>query len=203
MGANLNPKHVARAVKRSAAIVREGIRRGAIRGAERGRTFIVSKTPTDQGQLRASWKVRPGIPSAIARGTQMLAELLNDAPHAGIVERGARPHPVSPEGWMAIYDWVMRHRVELGIVTAGGRARRARPSRVPLAAASGVPGGGVGLDAEAAKITAGIVFKLRMRGQKPTYFVKDNLDVLRRILDAEVRHSVDAALRRAQSEGAR
>lgn len=199
MGAVLTPKMVAGAVKRSAALVREGIRRGAIRGAERGRAFIVTKTPTDQGQLKASWHVRPGIPTAIQRGTAILAELLNDAPHAGIVERGARPHPVSPEGWMAIYDWVMRHRVELGVVTAGGKARRARKSKVPLAAAALLPGRGVGLDPAVAQITQGIVFKLRTKGQAPTYFVKDNLDVLRRILDAEVRSSVDAALRRAQS----
>jgi hypothetical protein len=203
VGTKLTPGQVAGAVKRSAVLVRDAIRIGAIRGAERGRSFIVTRTPADQGQLRASWKVRQGIATAIQRGTAMLAELINDAPHAGIVERGARPHTVSPEGWMAIYDWVIRHRVELGLVTESGNARRPKKSKAPLAAAAGIPGGGVGLDPEAARITGGIVWKLRTRGQAPTYFVKDNLAALRFILDTEVRNSVDAALRRARDQGAR
>ncbi len=32
----------------------------------------------------------------------------NDAPHAGVIEDGARPHPVSMEGQQAIKEWAMR-----------------------------------------------------------------------------------------------
>jgi hypothetical protein len=200
MGAQLTPGQVAGAVKRTAAAVREAIRVGAIRGAERGRAFVVRQTPVDQGQLKASWKVRPSMAAAAAtRGAQMLAELVNDAPHAGIVERGARPHPVSPEGWMAIYDWVVRHRQELGIVTAGGNARRVKAGTKVINPI--LQGGGVGLDPEIGAITNAIVWKLKTRGQVPTYFVRGSLETLRNILDAEVRGAVDAALRKAQSTG--
>jgi hypothetical protein len=36
------------------------------------------------------------------------AHLLNDAPYAGIIEKGARPHTVSAEGRANIQRWVKR-----------------------------------------------------------------------------------------------
>ena len=197
MGHVLNVHDVGEAVRMSDAAVRRALAVGAERGAERGRSFIVRQTPVDQGQLKASWRVLPRLSAAVKAGSQVLAELMNDAPHAGIVERGARRHSVSPEGWMAIYDWVMRHRAELGIVTASGAPKRARKSKAPIPSAVGahVPGGGVGLDPQVAYVTSGIVFKLRQRGQKATYFVRDSLEALRSILDTEVRGAVDRALR--------
>lgn len=69
-----------------------------LRNAARGSVAILAaRSPKDTGQLKAGWKIR--------RDTQVY----NDAPHAGIIEEGARPHNVSYEGRRAILEWVGRH----------------------------------------------------------------------------------------------
>jgi hypothetical protein len=167
------------------------IAQGALAGVHRGRALIVRKTPTDQGQLRNAWKVIPGD-TALLRGeakpklftSSKLAELQNLAPHAGIVELGARPHKTSAEGWMAIYDWVVRHRKDLGLVTKSGKARRLRKGKVAVHA--GLENAGAGLDPEIAGITWAIVKRLEKQGQKPTLFVKNSLDDLTAVVQREI-----------------
>jgi hypothetical protein len=175
---------------------------GALAGAHRGRALIVRKTPTDQGQLKNTWKVIPGAESLLKGAAtprmfraSVLAELRNTAPHAGIVELGARPHKTSPEGWMAIYDWCVRHRQALGLVTKSGRARRVRKGTVAVHGL--LADKGVGLDPEIAGIAWGIVKKLEREGQKPTYFVKGSLDELLAVVQREV----DRALERESGQG--
>lgn len=68
--------------------------------AHRGRTLLVRKSPVDRGNFKNAWRVR-----TIAGG----AEIQNDAPYAGIIELGARPHPVSREGIEALTGWARRH----------------------------------------------------------------------------------------------
>jgi len=159
------PKQV-RARNRSALA---GARIGINRAAARGRTILVRKTPVDQGQLKASWKLKLHKPSGGARvGTGMVAENINDAPHAGIVEGGARPHRVNQEGWMAIYEWVRRH---FGFTTSpGGRMQRA-PSRNEAG----------DLDPVYSEITWGIVHKLRREGQTATWFVRDAIPEIQKL----------------------
>jgi hypothetical protein len=53
------------------------------------------------GQFKNSWRVLANIAGNV------LAQIENDAPHAGIVELGARPHKVSAEGVQAIKEWVI------------------------------------------------------------------------------------------------
>ena len=129
--------------------VRTGIAMGTQRAALRGRAHMVRATPVDQGELRASWFVdaTPG-----SRG--VMTELNNKAPHAGIVEHGARPHPVSREGWESIYEWARRHFTGSGERDKDGR------------------------DKKLTGITWAIVKKIKTEGQKPTYFIKNELDTL-------------------------
>lgn len=196
----ITPAQLPKRLERKHADLLRAIARGALAGAHRGRTFIVRKTPVDQGQLKASWKVMPGA-AALYAGTSKgalyagkdslrLAELRNTAPHAGIVELGARPHKTSAEGWLAIYDWVVRHRVELGLVTKTGKARRVRKGTVAVNAK--LPDGGKGLDPEIASITWAIVLKLERKGQEPTYFVKSSLDALLLIVETEVQRALSS-----------
>jgi hypothetical protein len=193
----VSPKQLGKALHKKHQRIFRALAQGALAGANRGRALIVRKTPVDQGQLKNTWKVIPGN-QALLRGTatprmfaaSVLAELRNTAPHGGIVELGARPHKTSPEGWMAIYDWVVRHRQSFGLVTKAGKARRVRKGKVAvhglLAAA------GVGLDPEIAGITWGIVKKLERQGQKPTYFVKGSLDELLAVVQREVDRALTA-----------
>lgn len=164
--------------------IRQAVAKGTTYGAHRGRALIVRRTPTDQGQLRASWRVVAGV---LRKGSEgfadvKLAELINDAPHITIVELGAKPHAVSPEGWTAIYEWVRRHyRSAGGGVYAMGSAGRMVPrSKQPIR------GPWKGDDPRIEAITNGIVWKLRKYGQKPTLFVRNSVDELRDVMAKEL-----------------
>lgn len=198
---------IAGQLKTRNAMTLRAIARGALRGAHRGRAIVVRETPVDQSQLKQSWKVNPGN-AALLQGqrttaarfrTALLAELRNTAPHAGIVELGARPHKTSVEGWLAIYDWVVRHRVDLGLVTKSGRARRVRKGKVRVH--PGLEQGGVGLDPEIADIAWAIVKKLERYGQEPTYFVKGNLPLLLQAVEIEVGKAIEEVARRPDPKG--
>jgi hypothetical protein len=86
------------------------------------------------------------------------ATIVNDAPYAGIVELGARPHwaPVQP-----LYEW-FKYKVGL------------EPK-------------------EAWQAAYGLQRRIAREGQRPTFFFRKRLHVLRRILRAEI----EAALREA------
>lgn len=174
----------------------QAIARGALRGAQRGRAIVVRETPVDQGQLKNAWKVEPGDKALllgkgmIARAVRFvmgmtLAELRNTAPHAGIVELGARPHPVSPEGILAIADWAYRN-LDLGTVMgpvkrgAGGRRKMERDAK----------------EAAAMAVAQAIAWKIRKYGQEPTYFVKGCLPALHQAVEVEVAKAIEEVSRR-------
>ncbi len=77
------------------------IRKGLRAGVRRGKAVLVRRTPRYLGEMANSWSDRE-----MSSG----AQLHNDAPHAGVVERGARPHGVNAEGREAIEVWFMRQR---------------------------------------------------------------------------------------------
>ncbi len=167
------------------ARMRSAISYGARAGAERGRAFMVKHTPADLGQLKASWKVKTVPAPNVLGGDVTLAELINDAPHAAIVEFGARPHKVSAEGWQAIYEWARRHfRSESGRMRP--RPRNTGPDRAFR-----------GPDPVIASITWAIVRKIGKVGQKATFFVLNNLPALRGILAEEMAIQIE----RAQKSG--
>jgi hypothetical protein len=159
--------------------------RGLRVGAERGRAIMVKRTPTDRGELRASWKVR-------ANG--LATELVNDAPHAGIVELGARPHKVSAEGWAAIYEWVRRHPF-----LYGQKRARTKVSATPTQVAAMGPF--KGLDPEISSITWAIVKKINKVGQKATYFVLKSMDELRDTLAKEIERQIERVAAQAGAKG--
>lgn len=195
MGATIRttPGQLAGQLRRRNKATRVAVARGALRGAHRGRAIIVRETPVDQSQLKQSWKVKPGKPSLYTgeRATwasftaSVLAELVNAAPHAGVVERGARPHPVSPEGIEAIKDWAMRN-VEFALVSgpvprgAGGRRGFNKANR----------------ERQAEELAQAIAWKLRHHGQEPTYFVKGNLPLLLQAVEIEVERAINAVANR-------
>jgi hypothetical protein len=178
--------------------VRTALLRGGIAGAHRGRAIIVRRTPTDLGQLKASWKVRQPVVSADAK-LQTISELKNDAPHVMVVELGARPHAVNPQGWSAIYEWVRRHPE---LYTGSGK--KSDPTwqgpnvpkmrRTKKLRAAGPLRPFQGPDPELTAITNAIVWKIRKHGQKPTYFIRNSIPDLENALRIEI----DRALAKAQ-----
>lgn len=93
----------------SATLLREGKRHqqacmtAALAGARKFQALLVQRTDdlgiTDQGMLKNSWK---------AERTEWGAIVYSDCPYAGIIELGARPHPVSIEGQIGIRAWAIR-----------------------------------------------------------------------------------------------
>jgi len=69
--------------------------------AERAVGHLKSISPVDRGMFKNAWQRH--------HNGQGGWEVQNTAPYAGIMERGARPHAVSAEGWMSIFRWVLRH----------------------------------------------------------------------------------------------
>jgi len=109
-------KDLARRLKKDERRAFKGVEKARSRALQRARGTMVERSPVDQGQLRAAWRVDG-------------ESLVNDAPHSGIVEMGARPHGVSAEGMQALKDWARRHGAkddEEAEAIAWGIARKLR-----------------------------------------------------------------------------
>lgn len=172
--------------------MRRAIAVGALAGAHRGRAVVVRRTPTDQGQLRGSWKVKAGA-GEFTGFSDSLAELINDAPHISIVELGAKPHAVSAEGWAAIYEWVRRHY--RGAMTGAGVKVYSLGSRGTMKPrGKAAIGPFKGDDPDISAITWAIVTKIKKYGQEPTFFVRDSVDELREVMAAELNREIARAM---------
>jgi len=111
--------------------------RGMNDGAAFGQALLAHRTPRATGETAALWEVKPGNP---ATGEGPVTH--NDAPHVGVLETGARPHAVSPEGIEALARWA---KLKFGLSPKDA------------------------LDAANA-----IAWRIRKKGVKPTYFVRDS-----------------------------
>jgi hypothetical protein len=89
------------------------MRKAAHSTAEIARNILSQAAPVDLGELKASLRVERH-----AFGTS-LATVVADAPYAGIIERGARPHPVSRAGIESLTRWAMRKMREPEDVARG------------------------------------------------------------------------------------
>lgn len=98
---------LAEALQRDIKARKAAVNKGIGAAALRGRALLTGKTPTGAtSAMRAAWKVRNarGANGQFASGYV----IENSAPYAGIVELGARPHKVSPQGILAIQFWAQR-----------------------------------------------------------------------------------------------
>lgn len=121
-----------------------------------GETIVAQKTPVDRGQARNAWAVTP---------TATGAELYNDAPHAGILELGSRPHrpPLRP-----ILEWVVR---KFGTGKNTGKKSFVEFSEV---------------EPHLFGIAKAIVRKIEAEGTRPHYMVRDSLPKLAEITKKQV-----------------
>ena len=161
--------------------VRRRIQTGVVRGAERGRGILVRKTPTDTGHARAAWRV--SSMTTLFSNSGVLARLYNDAPHIGIIESGARPHPVSKEGVAAIEAWVRRHPEIMAAAQDSGHGRMLTQTQ------------------DAHRVAMGIAWKLRHHGQEPTYFIKHSLGRVREAMAREVARELKLLAKNPPKDG--
>src|SRR5262245_48635855 len=109
----LKAGELAPAIRKSIASTVAAYKRGLRRAAERSKAHLVSRTPVDMGQLKSSWSVSEGL-TGVA--------LHNSSPIAGVIDLGARPHPVSKAGRQAITEWAARKVTNGDLVKAAGVA---------------------------------------------------------------------------------
>ena len=99
----IRPDQLADALKGEAERVRSAIPMASYAAANRLAAYLAEEIDrrgiTDRGILKNSIRVERTPDGATAN---------IDAPHAGVIELGARPHGVSPEGRQAIAEWCMR-----------------------------------------------------------------------------------------------
>ncbi len=173
-------------------IRQEAMRRGVAAGADRGVGLLVrkSKSVNYMGQFMNSWHVP-------TRRDRNLVTVRNDAPHAGIIEAGARPHGVNGAGRIALLEWVLKviaPQPVQGPLTADRAGNYAFSNKAAVRNARkglrfGFGEGGVkagkkaraNIDAvyEAAMaIVVSICRNIKANGVKPHWIVKDNLDQL-------------------------
>jgi hypothetical protein len=91
----ITPEMIGHQVRNAGEQIKKSIHIGLKHTTQRVLAAVVAATPTDQGQMRNGWRVS---------GNQVI----NEAPHAGIVIKGARPHNVSRAGIESIIRWAMR-----------------------------------------------------------------------------------------------
>lgn len=145
-------------------------RRGVRAAAHRGVALLTRLTPVDEGIMKNAWKVVAG------GGETGSVRIENLAPHAGIIEAGARPHPVSEEGRKAIEGWV-RRVVLSGYVTNGGLKATGKERKLTSQEKA---------DADVSAIVARIIWKIRTKGAKGHWIVKDNMEELRAFVFEEI-----------------
>lgn len=132
---------------------------------------VARATPVDLGEMKNAWTVREG-PGEVA------AELRNDAPHAGIVELGARPHwpPFEP-----IFEWALRHAGDLalgGVVKIGSQAfRKSKSGNLFYKGQSSLDDDDV---EEVRRFAYALCAKIAREGQKPTHLMLKHLPFAQR-----------------------
>lgn len=136
----VTPEGLPRALARRFRGIAKVVNRGIERGAQRGKTLLVRRTPKDTGFMKAAWMVSKVPPYSI----------YNEASYAGVIELGARPHSMGREGIANLALWAKR---VLGVS-----------------------------EKEATSVAFAIAHKLRTKGQKPTYFVRNSMEELRGLL---------------------
>lgn len=88
------------------------------KAAVKSRVALVRKTPVDRGQMKNGWRVAGDARYSPRKGRAPI-RIVNDAPYAGVVERGARPHRVNRAGRESLEDWARR---QLGVSRKEARA---------------------------------------------------------------------------------
>jgi hypothetical protein len=100
----IKPQQHATALRRENERVRKAIRTASYAAAMRFSAHLVNETDargiTDRGAFKNAWRAERTLDGG--------ATVTNDAPYAGILELGCRPHPVSKLAREHIAAWAVR-----------------------------------------------------------------------------------------------
>ena len=183
-------------VGKNARAVQRGVRRGAMRGI----AILTRKTPVDQGIMKNAWKY---VEVGGSVGSPVIGRIENKAPHAGIIERGARPHmpPLEP-----ILEWVKRHLRNFGMRAPTFRQPKFGPWRNAkayvrhekrlVAHAAAV----ADFEDDVLKLAEAIRWKIFKYGSQPHWIVKSSLEDLKALVNDEVNKAIARAIE-GESDG--
>lgn len=182
---HVQPQDIPGILESHAVLVPAAVRAGSLKAAHRARATLVRVSPVDTGQFKNSWRV---IEST---GTTLGIRVDNDAPHAGIIELGARPHKVNREGIEALTLWAKRNIVFKQLAAAkksnatiqdtwAGKRERA------LAVDA--------VEKQARAIAFAIAKKIEKHGQKGLYLVQNRMGDFTKWTAQEVSREVAKAL---------
>jgi len=173
--------------------------------AQRGKSFLVSKSPVDRGILRNAWKV-------VKLSVFNAVELVNDQPYAGVMERGAKPFKISSEGLWALKAWVMR-KLKSGEMFPQGAQTKITWAKGWSKQLAGAKGTSLitshrkkrfttaQLEVEAESIAWAIAKTFEKVGIKGKRFVMQNLTILAQLMDDEVKRSLSTFFNRPIRSG--
>jgi hypothetical protein len=181
--------------------------RAMVSAAQRGKAFIVGKSPVDRGILRNAWKV-------VKLSTLNEVDLVNDQPYAGVVERGARPFKVSSEGIWALKAWVMRKlqsgqmfptgaHTKITFAKGWNKAIRQAKGQSLITSTRRKRFTKPELEQQAESIAWAIAKTFEKVGIKGKRFVMQNLELLAGLMDAEVQRYLSDFFNRPISGGAK
>lgn len=173
-------------LKRTDKRLRDAVKGAVIEAAAVGAEIVARDAPVDTGRLKQSIIMRK-------RGPSGHPEIVAQAPHAGPVEVGSRPHwvPLTP-----LVRWVRRHWSSFNLPkrrpggasttpAASAAAQRHRDRRIARRAA---------YDANVVTIARKIQKAIAKRGTRPRYFMRKNLPRLNEVLKTLMRESKARAL---------
>lgn len=129
--------------------MRGAMERGLFSGVLRGQHHLMENSPVDTGLYQASWAVNPKSNTHI--------ELGNSAPHAPIIEYGARPH-----------------NAPLGPLLAWAKRVLKSSSQPPY------------YDEQVQRLARGVQKKIRERGQEPKHVLTDAIPDLIKMVEEEI-----------------
>lgn len=194
----IRPNEVAGVLKHTDINTRTAVLQGCWLSAVRARTLLVRKSKViahDRGVYANAWTVVPAVFGGMKAkrwGSQRgVVQVQNRTPYAGIIELGARPHPVSLDGQRYIREWVRRNIKDI-VWSAPGRS-----------------GGSIATDVKDKKekeidqITKAIVWKLQREGQEGKYVVSKEIVKIERFTAAMVNDRIIRLAQRKASGGSR
>ncbi len=97
MAIRLTPEEFPPEIRRRFRSLPGVIQRGIRAGTKEGERILAVRTPRATGTTAARWRVRGNRQTGYS--------IHNAAPHVGILDLGARPHPVNKAGIRALTRW--------------------------------------------------------------------------------------------------
>jgi hypothetical protein len=141
--------------------IRKAFRAAAWDSALATRLIVSKDSPVDTGDYKSSWR-------AVKNDIRGGVDLINDAPHAGIIEQGARPHmpPLQP-----LIDWARRKAADIGLVQLATGKQYGGPSSLNQ-----------DQDAAVIRFARAIQHKIAAQGQAPLWIMRKRLPFARKFL---------------------